>query len=118
VILLSEISHPEDAATSARKILLSLSVPHCIEEHDLDIAGSIGISIYPGDGEDAETLIKNADTAMYHAKESGRNNFQFFKPEMNRQAVERQSLEGSLRHALERHEFLSAEAFHRSHHRS
>jgi len=106
VILLSEISHPEDAATSARKILLSLAVPHSIGGHDLDIAGSIGISIYPGDGEDAETLIKNADTAMYHAKESGRNNLQFFKPEMNRQAVERQSLEGSLRHALERGEFL------------
>ena len=106
VILLSEISHPEDAATSARKILLSLNAPHSIEGHDLDIAGSIGISICPGDGEDAETLIKNADTAMYHAKESGRNNFQFFKPEMNRQAVERQSLEGSLRHAVERGEFL------------
>jgi diguanylate cyclase (GGDEF)-like protein/PAS domain S-box-containing protein len=106
VILLSEISHPEDAATSARKILLSLNAPHSIEGHDLDIAGSIGISIYPGDGEDAETLIKNADTAMYHAKESGRNNFQFFKPEMNWQAVERQSLEGSLRHAVERGEFL------------
>ena len=106
VILLSEISHPEDAATSARKILLSLNAPHNIEGHDLDIAGSIGISIYPGDGEDAETLIKNADTAMYHAKESGSNNFQFFKPEMNLQAVERQSLEGSLRHALDRCEFL------------
>src|SRR5438445_568223 len=106
VILLSEISHPEDAATSARKILFSLNAPHSIEGHDLDIAGSIGISIYPGDGEEAETLIKNADTAMYHAKESGRNNFQFFKSEMNRQAVERQSLEGSLRHAVERGEFL------------
>ena len=106
VILLSEISHPEDAATSARKILFSLNAPHSIEGHDLDIAGSVGISIYPGDGEDAETLIKNADTAMYHAKESGRNNFQFFKPEMNLQAVERQSLEGNLRHAVERGEFL------------
>jgi EAL domain-containing protein (putative c-di-GMP-specific phosphodiesterase class I) len=106
VILLSEISHPEDAAISARKILFSLNAPHRIEGHDLDIAGSIGISIYPGDGEDAETLIKNADTAMYHAKESGRNNLQFFKPEMNLQAVERQSLEGSLRHAIERGEFL------------
>ncbi|PYU03677.1 MAG: two-component system response regulator [Acidobacteria bacterium] len=106
VILLSEISHPEDAATSARKILLSLNVPHSIDGHDLHIAGSMGISIYPGDGEDAETLIKNADTAMYHAKESGRNNFQFFKPEMNRQAVERQSLEGSLRQAVERGGFL------------
>jgi diguanylate cyclase (GGDEF)-like protein/PAS domain S-box-containing protein len=106
VILLSEIAYPEDAATSANKILHSLSVPHSIEGQDLDIDGSIGISVYPEDGIDAETLIKNADTAMYHAKESGRNNFQFFKTEMNAKAVERQSLEGSLRRALERKEFL------------
>jgi diguanylate cyclase (GGDEF)-like protein/PAS domain S-box-containing protein len=106
VILLSEITHPEDAATSARKILLLLSAPCCIEGHDLHINGSIGISVYPEDGADAETLIKNADTAMYHAKESGRNNFQFFKADMNRKAVERQSLEGSLHRALEREEFL------------
>jgi diguanylate cyclase (GGDEF)-like protein/PAS domain S-box-containing protein len=106
VILLSEIAYPEDAATSANKILHSLSVRHSIEGQDLDIDGSIGISVYPEDGEDAETLIKNADTAMYHAKENGRNNFQFFKTEMNTKAVERQSLEGSLRRALERKEFL------------
>jgi len=106
VILLSEIAYPEVAATSARKILLSLSAPHSIEGHDLHINGSIGISVYPEDGEDAETLIKNADTAMYHAKESGRNNFQFFKADMNLKAVERQSLEGSLRRALEREQFL------------
>src|SRR5439155_13043417 len=72
VILLSEIAHPEDAATSAKKILLSLSASHSVGGQDLNIDGSIGISIYPEDGEDAETLIKNADTAMYHAKESGR----------------------------------------------
>ena len=106
VVLLSEIPHPEDAAVSARKILLLLNAPHSIEGHDLDIDGSIGISIYPDDGEDAETLIKNADAAMYHAKENGRNNFQFFKADMNVQAVELQSLEGSLRRALEREEFL------------
>jgi diguanylate cyclase (GGDEF)-like protein len=106
VILLSEITHPEDAATSARKILLSLGAPSSIGGHDLHINGSIGISVYPEDGADAETLIKNADTAMYHAKESGRNNFQFFKADMNRKAVERQSLEGSLHRALEREEFL------------
>ena len=106
VILLSEITHPEDAATSARKILLSLSAPHYIGGQDLHIDGSIGISVYPEDGEDAEALIKNADTAMYHAKENGRNNFQFFKAEMNLKAVERQSLEGSLRCALDREEFL------------
>jgi diguanylate cyclase (GGDEF)-like protein/PAS domain S-box-containing protein len=106
VILLSEIAHPEDAATSAKKILLSLSESHSVGREDLNIDGSIGISIYPEDGEDAETLIKNADTAMYHAKESGRNNFQFFKREMNLKAVERQSLESSLRRALVRKEFL------------
>src|SRR6266849_4555353 len=106
VILLSEITYPEDAATSTRKILLSLSAPHSIVGQDLHIDGSIGISIYPEDGEDAETLIKNADTAMYHAKENGRNNFQFFKAEMNLKAVQRQSLESGLRRALERKEFL------------
>jgi diguanylate cyclase (GGDEF)-like protein/PAS domain S-box-containing protein len=106
VILLSEITFPEDAATSARKLLLSVSEPHSIGGQDLNIDGSIGISVYPEDGEDAETLIKNADTAMYHAKERGRNNFQFFKAEMNLKAVERQSVEGSLRRALDRKEFL------------
>jgi diguanylate cyclase (GGDEF)-like protein/PAS domain S-box-containing protein len=106
VILLSEITYPEHAATSAKKILLSVSAPCSIGEHDLHINGSIGISVYPEDGEDAETLIKNADMAMYHAKKKGRDNFQFFKAEMNLKAVERQSLEGSLRRALERQEFL------------
>ncbi|GAC1621929.1 MAG: hypothetical protein NVS9B13_14080 [Candidatus Acidiferrum sp.] len=106
VILLSEIANAKDAAISAKKILLSLNAPHSLGEQELHINGSIGISIYPEDGENAESLIKNADTAMYHAKEKGRNNFQFFKAEMNQKSVERQSLEGSLRHALERHEFL------------
>jgi diguanylate cyclase (GGDEF)-like protein/PAS domain S-box-containing protein len=106
VILLSEIADPEDLAASAKKILLLLNAPHSIGGQDLHIGGSIGISVYPADGEDAETLIKNADTAMYHAKERGRNNFQFFKAEMNLKAVERQTLEGSLRRALEREEFL------------
>jgi diguanylate cyclase (GGDEF)-like protein/PAS domain S-box-containing protein len=106
VILLSEITHPEDAATSAKKLLHSLRAPHSIGGQELHINGSIGISVYPKNGEDAETLIKNADTAMYHAKESGRDNFQFFTADMNLKAVERQSLEGSLRRALEREEFL------------
>ena len=105
VILLSEIAHPEDAATSARKILRSLNAPHSISGHQLNIDASIGVSIYPEDGQDSEALIKNADTAMYQAKESGRNNFRFFTPEMNLKAVERQSLEGSLRRAIERREF-------------
>jgi diguanylate cyclase (GGDEF)-like protein/PAS domain S-box-containing protein len=106
VILLSEIAYPEAAAASANKILLSLTVSHSIGGQDLHVDASIGISVYPEDGEDAETLIKNADTAMYHAKEKGRNNFQFFKAKMNEKAVERQSIERSLRGALERKEFL------------
>jgi diguanylate cyclase (GGDEF)-like protein/PAS domain S-box-containing protein len=105
VILLAEIARPEDAAISAQKLLHSLSAPHSLGGQELRIDGSIGISVYPADGQDAEKLIKNADTAMYHAKESGRNNFQFFKADMNLKAVERQSLEGNLRCALEREEF-------------
>jgi diguanylate cyclase (GGDEF)-like protein len=106
VILLSEIARAEDAATIATKMLLFLNAPHEIDGTDVDVDGSIGISIYPGDGGDAETLIKNADLAMYHAKGKGRNNFQFFTADMNIKAIERQSLEGSLRRALERQEFL------------
>jgi diguanylate cyclase (GGDEF)-like protein/PAS domain S-box-containing protein len=106
IILLSEVSHPEDAASSARKILRALGAAHTIKDQDLHINASIGISMFPEDGEEADTLIQNADMAMYHAKESGRNNFQFFTPAMNLQSVERQALEGNLRHALEREEFL------------
>jgi diguanylate cyclase (GGDEF)-like protein/PAS domain S-box-containing protein len=101
VILLSEITDPKDAATCAKKILLSLSAPHSIEGQDLHIDGSIGISVYPEDGEDAETLIKNADAAMYHAKEKGRSDFQVFKADMNVHAVRRQPLESGLRRALD-----------------
>jgi diguanylate cyclase (GGDEF)-like protein/PAS domain S-box-containing protein len=106
VILLSEIAYPEAAATSARKVLISLNEPHSIEDKELHVNACIGISVYPEDGEDAETLIKNADTAMYHAKERGRNCFQFFKAEMNLKAVERQSIEAGLRCALAKKEFL------------
>ncbi len=78
VILLSEIEHAGDAAVSAQKMLLALAAPHRIAGQALKITASIGISIYPDDGGDAETLIKQADTAMYHAKRKGRNSYQFF----------------------------------------
>ena len=105
VILLSSITHAADAALSAQKILAAAATPHIVEEHELQITLSVGISIYPDDGTDAERLIKNADIAMLNAKDSGRNNYQFFKPTMNEHALERQSIEGSLRHALHRGEF-------------
>jgi diguanylate cyclase (GGDEF)-like protein/PAS domain S-box-containing protein len=106
VILLSTIARAEDAALSANKILTTLSMPHHIEEHDLQITVSMGIGIYPEDGTDAESLVKNADIAMLNAKDNGRNNYQFFKPEMNEYGLERQSLESDLRHALDRREFM------------
>jgi diguanylate cyclase (GGDEF)-like protein/PAS domain S-box-containing protein len=106
VILLSTISRAEDAALSANKILTALSMPHHIKEHDLQITVSMGIGIYPEDGTDAESLVKNADIAMLNAKDNGRNNYQFFKPEMNEYGLERQSLESDLRHALDRREFM------------
>jgi diguanylate cyclase (GGDEF)-like protein/PAS domain S-box-containing protein len=106
VVLLPEVAHAADAAITAEKILTELKKTHSIGEHHLHVTVSIGISTYPGNGEDAESLIKNADTAMYHAKQSGRNNYQFFKPDMSLRAVERQSLEGQLRYALERQELF------------
>ena len=106
VILLMEDRYGAKAAITAKKILAAMTAPHTIAGHQLHVTTSIGISIYPGDGEDVETLIKNADTAMYHAKEKGRNNYQFFKNEMNVQAVERQVIEVNLRRALEQSEFV------------
>ena len=105
VMLLSEVVQSEDAAVSARRILQAVAQSHLIGQHDLHVTTSIGVSVYPDDGMDADTLIKNADTAMYQAKENGRQGFQFFKPAMNLRAVERQSTEEGLRRALERREF-------------
>jgi EAL domain-containing protein (putative c-di-GMP-specific phosphodiesterase class I) len=79
---------------------------HRIDEHDLHLTASIGIVTYPDDGTDAETLMRNADVAMYHAKGSGRNNYQFFKADMNARTLERQSLEVDLRLALKERQFV------------
>jgi diguanylate cyclase (GGDEF)-like protein/PAS domain S-box-containing protein len=105
VVLLSETDRAEDAAFTAKRLLDAVAHTHAIGKHELHITTSIGVSIYPEDGADAETLIKNADTAMYQAKESGRQSYCFFEASMNRRAVERQSIEESLRRALEREEF-------------
>ena len=105
VVLLAEVEGLESVATTVTRLLQVGTEPHAIDQHDLHVTACIGVSIYPDDGQDAETLIKNADTAMYQAKENGRQSYQFFKPAMNVRAVERQSIEGSLRRALERQEF-------------
>ena len=105
VVTLEGLQHAEDAAQVAQKIIQSLARPMEIGGHILTTSCSIGISIFPADAEDSAALMKNADTAMYHAKEKGRRNFQFFSREMNIRAVERHSLEMALRLALDRDEF-------------
>ncbi len=106
VILLSESKDENNAALTAEKIIAAMTLPHTLARRQLHITTSIGVSVYPTDGEDAGTLIKNADTAMYHAKDNGRNNYQFFRGHMNTRAVERQIIEASLREAIERNEFI------------
>ena len=106
VILLAETKSSEDAALSAQKILDALQALHIVGKSEVHVTTSIGISIYPTDGLDAETLLKSADTAMYYAKEKGRNNYQFFISEMNTRAVERLIIESNLRMALEKQQFI------------
>jgi len=106
VILLSEIEQASHAIVSVRKILAAIAEPHQIAGHEIHITASIGVSLYPDDGHDAETLLRHADSALYHAKERGCGRYQFFQADLNLRAVERQSLEHGLRRALDRHEFI------------
>ena len=77
-----------------------------MNHNEVYITASIGISVYPEDGRDADTLMKNADTAMYRAKDEGRNNYQFYTPSVNQEGIERLKMETMLRHAIERDEFV------------
>src|ERR1700730_13562206 len=105
VVVLSELEHAEDAAVGAQKIIAALARPFPLAGHELHITVRLVISAYPHDGEDAEMLLKTADMALYHAKEQGRDCYQFFKPDLNVRAVERQSIEAGLHSALDRREF-------------
>jgi diguanylate cyclase (GGDEF)-like protein len=105
VLVLNEITGPRDAETVASKVLASLSEPVTLSGLDVQISASIGVSVFPEDGFDAETLLQHADAAMYHAKKNGRNAFQFFAPVMNVFARERLELESGLRRALAQGEF-------------
>jgi diguanylate cyclase (GGDEF)-like protein/PAS domain S-box-containing protein len=105
VVVLSELEHPEDAASGAQKIIAALARPHRLAGHEIHIPVSLGISVYPDDGEDAETLLQSADTALYHAKDQGRDGYQFFKPDLSVRAVERRSIEAGLHRALDGREF-------------
>jgi diguanylate cyclase (GGDEF)-like protein/PAS domain S-box-containing protein len=105
IVFLPEVEHPEGTVAAAKRMLEAVASVHSISQHDLQITCCIGISVYPDDGPDAETLIKSADIALYQAKENGQSSYQFFQPAMNVRAVERQFIEENLRRALSRHEF-------------
>ena len=83
MLLLSRVDEAEDAAASVQKVVKALAVPLDVDGHRLHVTASIGLSMYPDDGQDADTLIRNADIAMYRAKERGRNVYQFYTPDMN-----------------------------------
>jgi len=104
-VIVTDPTDVQDLAMVARRILAALSSPFDLGGHEVVISGSIGITAYPFDGDDAESLLRNADAAMYHAKEQGRNNYQFYTETMNEAAMRRLILEGKLRRALETKEF-------------
>ena len=101
VLLLAEVDTVKDAARTAAMLVEATSLPYLVGGHRLHVSASIGLSIFPDDGTDVETLLRNADTAMYYAKKNGRNNYQMFSPDMHARAVARQSIEAALRRALE-----------------
>ena len=105
VVLLPELDHIEDVAKLAERVINQVKAPFVIDEHELYVTTSIGIAVYPDDGLTVEQLIKNADTAMYRAKDLGRNAYQLYTPAMNARSFERLAMESSLRHALSRDEF-------------
>lgn len=105
-IVLDDLAQAEDITPVANKVLSAIAQPYEIDGRELFINASIGISLHPGDANDIKTLIKNADIAMYRAKEQGGNNFQFYSEQLANQSADRLMLEGNLRRALERNEFL------------
>ncbi|HEV2321492.1 MAG TPA: bifunctional diguanylate cyclase/phosphodiesterase, partial [Gammaproteobacteria bacterium] len=103
--ILRDVNDADGVAHFAEKLLETVAKPYTLGENELHITPSIGISLFPDDAADIDTLIRNADAAMYQAKENGRFSYQFFTQEMNTRAYERLSLEGSLRLAIQRNEF-------------
>jgi diguanylate cyclase (GGDEF)-like protein len=106
VVLLAEVKEVQDAVFTAEKLIAAMAEPHLVNGHLFHVTLSIGISLYPDDGRDVEDVVRNADTAMYQAKKSGRNKYQVFTPDMNVRAVARHSVEQALHRALEQHEFV------------
>jgi diguanylate cyclase (GGDEF)-like protein/PAS domain S-box-containing protein len=105
-LILTDLTDAEQAGPMVEKVMRALELPFEVECRELFVTASIGVTVFPCDGSNAETLLKNADTAMYRAKEAGRSGIQFYRVEMNARSAERMNLEGHLRRALERNEFL------------
>ena len=105
VVLMRDCSIPTDAADTAQKLLNAIARPVPLDEQEFHLTASIGIATFPNDGQSAQTILKNADVAMYRAKEHGKNNFQFYSSQMNLHSFERLVLERFLRRALEQEEF-------------
>ena len=105
-LLLEDLRRPEDAAVLARKLLEALGDPYAIAGRELFVTASVGISLYPRDGQSAEELVRNADAAMYQAKDAGRNGYHFYTPQLTAAALQRVHLEADLRRALGRGELV------------
>jgi PAS domain S-box-containing protein len=106
VILLTEMRTPEDAAVSARRVNEALALPFVVKDVEVHLGCSVGISTFPEDGDDTETLLKHADAAMYHAKMKGKGRYQFYTRAINARALERLAMESSLRKALDHEQFF------------
>jgi diguanylate cyclase (GGDEF)-like protein len=105
-LVLPQLGQADHAAVVGQKITTALSTPFAIQGHTVYVSGSVGISLYPADGMQPETLLKNADMAMYRAKQSGRNAYQFYMPQLQERALARLQLENRLRDALDRDEYV------------
>jgi diguanylate cyclase (GGDEF)-like protein/PAS domain S-box-containing protein len=101
IVVVTELGDAQDSGVVAANVLQRISQPYSIGNRELHVNASVGIAVFPEDGKDVETLLKNSDIAMYHAKSAGRDTFQFYAPEMNRVATERLVIETNLRHAIE-----------------